>query len=278
MTPEKGDKNIRVTAADVADGFRGVGATEGRIVFFHSSLSSMGTVTGGAAAVIAGARAAVGPSGTVGVPTLWYHNADPPLRAEDWDIARSPSYVGAVSEAFRQAPESLRSDHFSHAVSAIGRRAADLTRDHGSRGRRLSPWGDRAFAVASPWQRLYDWNATYCFIGVTFRVNTMRHFMEVLLVDEILNRVPDRIRRDRLAGRITDYGTPGIWPHHDSQNMGFRFEEIGLVRIGRIGSATLRAIAVRDMIDAAMPMLRDERTDWFGEEFLDWWKEAEAET
>ena len=54
MKPEPGDKSIRVTRLDVAAALRSVGVSPGDTVLFHSSLSSMGTVEGGADAVIDG--------------------------------------------------------------------------------------------------------------------------------------------------------------------------------------------------------------------------------
>lgn len=48
MKPEKGDKRIKVTRKEVAAGVAAVGVRPGDIVMFHSSLSSMGTVIGGA--------------------------------------------------------------------------------------------------------------------------------------------------------------------------------------------------------------------------------------
>ena len=43
-------------------------------------------------------------------------------------------------------------------------------------------YGDTAFAEASPWERLYQWNAHYCFVGVDFTVNTMGHYCQCRLI------------------------------------------------------------------------------------------------
>ena len=52
MDPERGDGRVRVTSSDVAAALRTVGVAPGDTAMFHSSLSSMGHVIGGADAVI----------------------------------------------------------------------------------------------------------------------------------------------------------------------------------------------------------------------------------
>ncbi|MCK5802207.1 MAG: AAC(3) family N-acetyltransferase [Lentisphaeria bacterium] len=276
MIPDKGDRSINVTVAAVCAGFQSVGASAGDTVIYHGSLSSMGMVEGGADAVIEGVRQAVGPQGTVAMPTLWYHGAEPPLDPADWDIDNSPSYVGRLSEVFRTHPESVRSDHFSHSVSAIGARAQELVADHGAGGLHPTPWCPGAFADVSPWQRLYDWNALYCFIGVTFRVLTMKHYMEARIVEEALQGLAPEAR-EAFTAELSFIGRDGVWAFFNSETLEERLAELGLVRYGKIGSATLRAIPTRELVDTAMPMLRDRAGGWFGEAFLDWWDRAKAE-
>ena len=120
MEHDIGDRNVQVTREDVARAAREVGIVPGDTVFFHSSLSSMGTVVGGPDAVIDGFLDAVGPEGTVAVPTLCNWAKDEQhLVFSRWDPATTPSYVGAITEALRQRPEAFRSDHATHSVAAV---------------------------------------------------------------------------------------------------------------------------------------------------------------
>ncbi|MBT3381067.1 MAG: AAC(3) family N-acetyltransferase [Lentisphaerae bacterium] len=273
MQPEKGDPSIRVTATDVCAGLKAAGAMPGDMLIYHGSLSSMGTVVDGADTVTEGAREAVAPGGTVAMPTLWYHGAEPPLDPEDWDIDHSPAYIGALAEAFRAHPDSVRSDHFSHAVSAIGPRAQELVADHGGSGQRHTPWGPRAFAEGSPWGLLYAWNALYCFIGVTFRVLTMKHYLEARIVEEILADLSPE-RRALLTSELSSTGIPGIWAFFNSEQLEERLAEEGFVSYGRIGSARVRGIRTQILVNHALPMLRNTPEDWFSDEFLDWRRRA----
>lgn len=286
MRPEAGDKSLQVTADDVAAGLRSVGVSCGDLVMFHSSLSSMGHVCGGPNTVIEGFLQAVGPEGTVAAPTLWWNGTQD---LADWDCATSPSYPGIITEVFRQRPDSLRSNNPTHSVSAIGPRAAELTADHGKWGLRPCMYGDTAFAEASPWERLYQWNAHYCFVGVDFTVNTMGHYCQCRLIEWALNQAPADRRADLDAGisrwddareyyrQVGEGLTPTVvfrWPSFSFQAMGEHFAELGLVRFGKIGSATLRAIRSRDMVDTILTTLRAEPEKWLKEPFLSWWYEA----
>lgn len=286
MKPEPGDKSVRVHVEDVAASLNAVGVGPGDVVMFHSSLSSMGTVCGGPGTVIEGFLQAVAPDGTVAVPTLWWNGSQ---NLADWDRDTSPSYPGIITETFRQRPDSLRSDNPTHSVSAIGARAAELVADHGAWGLRPCMYGDTAFAAASPWERLYLWNAHYCFIGVDFTVNTMGHYCQCRLIEWALQQAPED-RRASLDARIARMDdtleyyrqhraglTPKValtWPSYNFQAMGEYLADLGLVRFGKIGSATLRAIYARDMVDTILETLRAEPEKWLSEPFLTWWHEA----
>lgn len=286
MQSESGDKTTEVTVADVAAGVRSLGVAPGDIVMFHSSLKSMGHVEGGPNAVIDGFLEAVGPEGTVAVPTLWWNGKQD---LADWDYDNSPSYPGLITETFRLRPDSIRSNNPTHSVSAIGKRAVELTADHGQWGLRPCLFGDAAFAEASPWQRFYDWNAHYCFLGVDFTYNTEAHFCQCLLVEWALQQAPEEKREELLSrisrwdkiveyyeeskagsGRVVEF----MWPGFSFKAMGEHLASLGLVRFGTIGSATIRGIRTRDMVDNMLATLKAAPDQWLAASFLPWWHEA----
>lgn len=273
MEPEPGDKRIKVTRADIREAFRRIGVKAGDTVMLHSSLSSMGTVVGGADAVIDGVLEAVGPTGTVAAPALCHSQPERGNYVFDtWDLGTSPCYTGAVAEALRQRPESVRSDHATHSVAAIGARAVELTADHGAAGLRQGPFGPRAFAAESPWERLAEWNAAYCFIGVTFRVNTMVHYVETLLVQRALGRASAEAR-ERLAPQVQGWLKPGVWPAisvSDREKIEDLLAEQGIVRYGKIGSGTLRCARARAMVDEWVAIVEASPEEWLPEAFVAW--------
>ena len=99
-----------VNRDDVSAGLGRLGIHKGDTVFFHSSLKSLGTVAGGATEVIAGFCDAVGPEGTVVVPTFTLVGRVGPFGSW-YDHDASPSTVGLITETFRTQPGAVRSVH-----------------------------------------------------------------------------------------------------------------------------------------------------------------------
>ncbi len=271
MEPERGDPAIEVRQTDVTRALRAIGVRPGDTLLFHSSLSSMGTVVGGPDAVIDGFLEAVGLRGTVAAPTLCQRDKE--RRFETWDIERSPSDAGRITEVFRRRSEAIRSDHPTHSVAAIGRRAAELTGGHATAGGRPGPWGPAAFAPGSPWDRLCHWNAAILLVGVDFHVNTMMHYIQSLVVERaVAGLAPSR--RRALLTRVHGWQRPGVWPHYPDSLLEPRRAQAGLVTYGRLGSATLRHIPARGMVNHALVVLERAPETWFDEPFLEWYREA----
>ena len=62
----------------------------GNIIFIHSSFRSLGSVIGGASAIIEAFKEVVGPEGLILMPSFHFVEK----RAETWDIETTPSIVG----------------------------------------------------------------------------------------------------------------------------------------------------------------------------------------
>lgn len=268
MNPEPGDPSVEVHVHDVCDAFRAIGAVPGDTVIFHASFKSMGRVIGGPRAVFDGVLAASSPGGTVAMPSLWY-SGKPEETPDRFNVKTSPTYVGALAEAMRVDPRSRRSNHWSHAVAAIGARAQELTARHSAGQKRPAPWSETAFASGSPWWRLYEWNALYAFIGVTMRVCTMKHAIEGTLVMRHLASIPAERRAEARATLSMDR-VQRLWPYYNSEAMQEEFAAAGLLRQTKLGSATLRAIRTRPLVEGALAKLLNEPEKWLQPPFLEW--------
>ena len=293
-----------ITRTMLLEGFRELGLTPGGLAMVHSSLSAFGWVEGGAETVIEALLEALGPEGTLVLPALCQQDQN--RRDQTWDITRSPSDVGKITEVFRTwnqrstadgvpprpsgppLPEGrgdgplpdrrghvLRSDHFTHSVCALGPLAEEIVSGHKTAYGRTSPWGQRAFGHGSPWEKLYEHNALYCFLGVTFRVHTMRHFIQSVLLEETLERLPEepRAKLDILAA---DWHKPGIFPWWQGEQEEEALAARGLIRYVQIGNATCRSIPTRTAVDTIGQLVREQPREWLNPEFLPYYLQAQA--
>lgn len=279
-TPTRGESPVIMTTSDEANvtrddierGLREVGLKAGDVAFVHSSLSSMGWVEGGAETVIAAFLNVLDPErGTLVVPTLCQKDGD--RRFETWDIERSPSDVGRITEAARLHPDAVRSDHPTHSVAAIGPLADEVTSGHAEAHGRPSPWGPAAFGFGSPWERLYDLDAHYLFLGTSTSCDTMAHFAQAEFVRSVLEDVPED-RRAQLQAELREWGRDGLWPNFPFALVEEWLIERGAMRYATIGYATLRATRAKVNVDAVLDKLRTEAAWILEDDFLSWLERA----
>jgi len=262
-----------VRREDIAGGLRQIGVGAGDVAIVHSSLSSMGRVEGGARTVIDAFLDVLDPArGTLIVPTLCQKSVG--RRFETWDIERSPSDVGAITEAGRLHPDAIRSDHATHSVAAIGRRAEEITAGHTTAHGRPCPWGPAAFGLGSPWQWLYDHDAHYLFLGVTTSCNTIGHFAQAEFVRRTLERAGGA--REALEAEVQGWQEPGVWPSFGFAVCEEWLQAKGAMRYAEIGDATLRATRARVNVDTILEKLAAEPDAFLKPEFLDWLRRARS--
>jgi aminoglycoside 3-N-acetyltransferase len=173
-----------VTAGLILQALRKLGVRPGAAVWVHSSLSAFGRVAGGADAVIAALTGAVGPRGTLVMPTFtWtsFHDRTTGV----FDVRRTPSETGLVTETFRRMPGVGRSIHLCHSVASLGPLTQAMLGDG------VRPfWGNTALTA------LHRHDGLCLFLGVGFSVCTALHAAEELA------QVPYRAYRDYRRCRV----------------------------------------------------------------------------
>ena len=117
------------TREKLTQAFTDLGIAQGDTLFIHSSFKSLGPVEDGASTVIAALETAVGAEGLILMPTFSLLPSRE-ARVAAWDVNKTPSTVGWLTEFFRQMPDTHRSDHYSHAIAARGRDAKAFVADH----------------------------------------------------------------------------------------------------------------------------------------------------
>jgi aminoglycoside 3-N-acetyltransferase len=110
-----------------------LGISQGSVVFIHSSVDSL-NIQFDEYRLLEILLETVGKEGTLLFPA-WHFT----YRAEDYlrkkivfDVKRSPSVLGLLSEMARRHPDAVRSIHPINSIVAIGNHAAEITGEHGS--------------------------------------------------------------------------------------------------------------------------------------------------
>ena len=221
------------TRSKLRQDLRSLGVETGNILFIHSSFKSLGPVDGGAGTVIDALKDAVGDQGLILMPSFNLLDGRV-LRAESWNVETTPSTVGWITEYFRLMPETLRSDHYSHSVAALGKGAKEFTSGHLSREGYdsvwdLEPWG-KMFGTHSPMYKAYQADAKVLMLGVEYDSSTYVHLVETIYRNErpdpsmdiwtlapgstLARRVlgPHRDAHPRLRGRrrVPALSSPGV--------------------------------------------------------------------
>jgi aminoglycoside 3-N-acetyltransferase len=249
--PVDPDGTPRVVWCDIAQGLRSLGICSPDVIFVHSSLSSFGSVEGGAEAVIKGLLAAVAPEGTVMVPTLTGSRELGPEYPPYFDVRASACWTGLIPETFRQRPEALRSLHPTHSVAAIGPRSQEMLEGH-----ELSP---TPCGPETPYGRLVRAGGWVVLLGVGLACVTLFHHVEEV-AGLSYHMQPEPVQ----ATVVDDHGasrTVRVWLHLYGPWRGFdrlepELREEGLLLSTHVGAAEVRAIRAKPMVEYALELVR----------------------
>ena len=239
--------------ADLSADLSRLGLPPGGLVMVHSSLRSIGQVEGGAETVVDALLAALGPEGTLVVPTFSDEIAAR-YNGFVFDVAQTPSYVGAITEAARTRPQARRSHHPWHSVAALGPLAETL----------ISAACDSAWRPGSPMSQIVDRGGMILLLGVPYQRLTLAHWcefhVEVPYRPEMTIQVPIR-RPDGSIVTIVDHECPPDpgTPDRDYNRLGNAMERTGVVRIGAVGNAVGRLFFGRDVRDTAIELYREDK-------------------
>lgn len=240
-----------VTTADIVAGLRDLGLRRGDAVLVHSALSRFGYVVGGAEAVIDALLTAVGETGHVFVPTLTGRRHDGPANPPVFDVRSTPCWTGRIPSTFMARPDALRSLHPTHSVAGIGPRVREMIADHADSE---TPCGPR-----SPYYRLAEAGGYVLLLGVDQNANTTIHTAEELA------GVPYHLQKEPTDTVVIDYDgirhVKRLWLHdwgtaRDFQRIDRALSDLGIMRTGTIGSATVRLIRTLPMIEWVVEALR----------------------
>ena len=232
-----------VSTSELTRELLALGVRPGGVLVVHASFSRVGPVEDGPRGLIAALRAALGPEGTLVMPSMTDDDDEP------FDAARSPCHgMGVVADTFRTLPGVLRSDS-PHAFAAAGPEAFRITTPHPP---------DIPHGIDSPVGRVHELEGQVLLLGVGHDANTTVHLAESLA--GVRYRLP-------YHATILRDGRPVRIDYRETDHCCERFallddwlEAEGLQRRGKIGSAEARLARSRDVVRVAVERLREEET------------------
>lgn len=246
------DNQPALTGEDILRALHQLGIEPGMRVMVHSSLSSFGTVAGGAATVICALMAAVTPSGTLLMPSFNHGGPFGPQGPGIYDPATTPTSNGAIPETFRQMPGVYRSLNPTHPYAAWGAEAAALLERH-----HLT----LTMGADSPLGLLAKRGGYGLLLGTDYHTNTYKHVVETTLGAPCLGRrttawptrLPDGTVRSLRTWTYRSCPCPISDPDEPAER---EMERRGLHRRVLAGSARLTLFRLADFHEVLAGMLR----------------------
>jgi aminoglycoside 3-N-acetyltransferase len=166
----------------------------GDVVFVHSSTDGL-NLAFPATTILTMLRDLVGPEGTLLFPTYPKRGSyDFLMSGQVFDVRKTPSYMGLITELARRHKEAVRSLHPTKSVVAIGRRARELTQTHCECP---YPYGGK-----SPYAKIREYGGKIVGIGVSTARLSCVHCVE----DHMRERFPVQPYHDQVfAAPCIDY-------------------------------------------------------------------------
>ena len=159
-----------------------------------------------------------------------------------FDPLTTPTTMGAIPEAFRTYPGTLRSNHPIVSVCANGPLGTDIIKDHAL---------EFCEGPGTPFEKLYDLDAQTLLLGVSFNRCTSLHYAESLV---------SKRRTTTHCYPMENENGERVWVESaDMANddgvhfpiVGEQFAATGAIRTGKVGEADSMLFSTRKLVDFA---------------------------
>jgi aminoglycoside 3-N-acetyltransferase len=241
--------------AKVREQLRGVGITAGDSLLVHSNFKPDSGFQGTPLDLANALVDLVGKKGNLLMVSLPFRGAayDYLALGKPFNVRKTISMMGLVTEMFRRREGTMRSLHPTHPVLAYGKDAGWLVADH---ERCLYPCG-----TGSPFEKFRQLKGKILFFDVSFNSITFFHYVEDLLRE----RLPFPVYSDRLfsvpaidsSGKTHDIRTYAF--NKDLRRMADKLEaemaRQGKIRHGRVGNSHFCLVTAEDVVDCFTAMV-----------------------
>lgn len=227
------------TVAELADQLTNLGVRPGGVLLVHTSFRAVGPVAGGPLGLVAALVAALGPDGTLVMPTM--------TDGEDvFDPRTTPTIdMGITAELFWRQPGVVRSTHPGASFAALGPHAAAICAEQP-----LSP----PHGPDSPVGRVHALGGQVLLLGVGHGEDTTLHLAEALAaVPYAVEHPCVVVGADGVARTVPIAETDHCCRNFARADAWLRAR--GAQREGTIGRAHARLVDATAIVDAAVTAL-----------------------
>src|SRR5690606_31060472 len=175
----------KYTATDLVTKMKELGLAKGSVVFIHSSMTEFYNYQGTAEELIQKIIDEIGEEGTLLMPAYPPRKNELIKKAQStnevvFDVLKTPSGAGYLTEVFRKWPGVKRSINLQHSVCAYGKLADYFTNEHHLS---IIAWDEK-----SPYYKIINENAIIFSFGLEsyLRNVTLIHCTETFLKDKYL--------------------------------------------------------------------------------------------
>ncbi len=178
------------------------------------------------------------------------------MRGSSWlfDVRRTPSRMGLLTELFRRSAGVLRSVHPTHPVAAWGRDAAALVEGHHAA---RTPCGE-----GSPYARLLERRGKILLMGTGIGVLTFFHTIEELLEQKLpvspfteeVFHLQSRDDSGNIVATHTRLFEPGVSKRRNLDKLVPELRQRGAWREQRTGRLQLIALDAQDIFETVSAM------------------------
>lgn len=232
---------MAASVATLVHDLESLGVERGSVLLVHTSFRAVGKVEGGPLGLIEALRIALGPEGTLVMPTMTDGESV-------FDPSATPTVdMGIVAETFWRQPGVHRSTHPGASFAAFGPAAAHICKEQP-----LSP----PHGEDSPPGRVYALSGHVLLLGVTHSESTVLH------VAESIAEVPYSVSHPCV---VVEDGVPCVKHIAETDHCCRGFMRMdawlrarGAQHEGRVGDAFARLARARDLVEiAAAELARD---------------------
>ena len=239
-------------------GLRALGVEAGDTVLLHSSFEEHHGFRGTIQEVTDVFIDAVAPGGNLLMVSLPYRSSSLAYlsKLKRFDVRKTPSMMGMVSELFRRRAGVLRSLSPSHPMLALGPKAAWFVADHQLCQRPCGP--------GSPFEKLLLSDAKAVFYNTSFEAYTFFHYLEHL----VSTQMPFSLYTDTpfQAQVVDQYGEAATVPTYAFAPDAMRRRRFDVlekelrrrhaIKELRIGNGSMQIVRIRETVECVEDMSR----------------------